>query len=269
MTGEKSPFDHPVMRLVTPYGARSVHSLIRLGGPKPNWQWLIDHGWLLKVSAGGESLVLLGPAAERYAKAHDRQLRYIKGANVARTIALQATLLEYLQSNGYEHVDTLYRCRNKTLGKTNEAGAQMINTSIIRCHVVRVPEEEFRAIQYVERDPIRYPAYQLLTRSHEGRGPRPQYQVYGEQIPGHPRAYALTGTEAAVRNRIESVYKEHKEHLKTWRTSLIIGVQDDLPYRTFVAALNAKYPLLTHPYVKLNGLVPATPSIKLVSLDGL
>lgn len=254
------------MRLVTPYGARSVRSLIRLGGPKPNWQWLIDQRWLREVFAAGERLVILGSAAERE---HKRQVPYIKGANLARTIALQATLLEHLQSLGYEHVDTLYRCRSKTFGSTNESGGKMINSSIIRCHVVRVPEAEYKAIQHAERQSIHYPAYQLLTRRHEGSGPRPSYRVYGDQIPGHPWAYALTGTESAVRDRIESLLKEHRPHIKIWRTSLIIGVQDDLPYRSTVASLNADHPLLTHPYVKFGGLVPATPSINLVSLYGL
>lgn len=252
------------MQRILPYGARTTHHLYKTCGPKPNWQHLQDDGLLRPYQNRTIGQIMaLTAEARRQGKQRGLHVPYLNGPSVVVQAAVQADILEKLLKLGYQLEDIQYKGKPDALGRSNSPQGRLVNTSVVVRYVVRVPEQEIKAIESEIREKVHYPFRQLQQRKYDSN--YKALKTYGPPIPGHPSLYVLTGSAESVNARLKTLEKRHRRDRETWRAPLLIGVLDELPHRSLVAALNAKYSYRSRAHLMYPDLIPPTPAIQLVT----
>lgn len=228
--GEAPTLYDRVFRNVIAHGALTTRRLIQEHGPKPNWEALIQQGYLQEVPTIYGSVIGLTERGQYHASGGGKwHVEYVGSAGHLANRAYLMDALQILNQRGYTLGHHVYK-RSGGVGTAARNGLK-VTDQIIRT-VLRVPEDEMRRLKAeFPVDDQRNP-YTMDSFGH-----------WGEAV-GYPSLYATISNGGISAARIKSlVGTKHKKHLEIWHTPLIIATPKEAQLLPLVRSINSRYRL--------------------------
>ena len=216
-----------VLMAVAVAGALTTRRVIRVYGPKPNWQSLIEqkylreyqtvYGPVLALSDKGRASYVDRPPEARHA-----HWPYLSGPSTVADRAYQNDALATLTSQGYQ----VQRHEYKRAGQVGAAArGNRKHTGQITRTVMQVPEPQLRA---------------LLAGWGEGISHLPSSMVATAPRTGRPYLYASISNGGIKLPRLKALVKQHRGDVTHWHTPLLIAVPEEGDLRAYLRSIDAR-----------------------------